>query len=309
MMLRVPLCSALLAALLATASSARADEPAPAQNVALAAPAAPVGDAAAVPAAEPAAGEQAMPPVAWVLGPSTGDMGLSDIKIPAGYRFAPAADTKKLMELTGNPVNGGEVGFVAPDDDDWFVVFEYDETGYVKDDDKDLDANKLLAEIQEGNEAANEARRAKGWGELTIAGWEIPPRYDAKTHNLEWAVRGESTNGPVINFMTKLLGRRGVTSVSLVVGGDQKIDALMPRFRELLAGFAYEGGETYGEYRQGDKLAEYGLAALVAGGAVAVAAKSGLFGILLKGGGKLIALIAVAAAAFGRKIVGLWKKP
>jgi uncharacterized membrane-anchored protein len=235
-------------------------------------------------------------------------MGGSDIKVPQGFRFAGAADTKKLMEFMGNPVSGGEVGFIAPDDDDWFVVFEFEDTGYVKDDDKNLDADALLADIKAGTEEANAMRRERGWGELHIQGWEIAPRYDPATHNLEWAVRGESEGARVINFNTKLLGRRGVTTVSLVLSGDQSVEKLLPRFRELMAGFAYKAGETYGEYKTGDKLATYGLAALVTGGAAAVAVKTGFFAFLAKGGAKLFAVIGVALAAVVGKLKSLFTK-
>ena len=41
------------------------------------------------------------------------------------------------------------MGFVAPAGEDWFAVFEFDDVGYVKDDEKDsLDANALLDSIK-----------------------------------------------------------------------------------------------------------------------------------------------------------------
>lgn len=54
--------------------------------------------------------------------------------------------------------------------------------------------------------------------------------------------------------------------------------------------------QKYSEYKPGDKLAEYGLGALVVGGAAAAAAKSGL----LKGLGKFlwVAVFGVAAGAW-----------
>ncbi len=50
----------------------------------------------------------------------------------------------------------------------------------------------------------------------------------------------------------------------------------MPEFRRLIAGHSFTAGQDYGSYRSGDKVAEYGLAALAAGGALALAAKTGL---------------------------------
>jgi uncharacterized membrane-anchored protein len=73
------------------------------------------------------------------------------------------------------------------------------------------------------------------------------------------------------------------------------------QFHAALRGFNFNSGEKYSEYRQGDRIAEYGLAALVVGGAAAAAASSGL----MKGFGKAIAVGAFAALA---AIGGLFKK-
>jgi len=77
-------------------------------------------------------------------------------------------------------------------------------------------------------------------------------------------------------------------------------DTNLPEFRELMKGFAFKDGERYAEYREGDKLAEYGLAALIAGGGVALAAKSGLLGKMLK------PIIVGVVALVG--VVGSWIK-
>jgi uncharacterized membrane-anchored protein len=78
-----------------------------------------------------------------------------------------------------------------------------------------------------------------------------------------------------------------------LVAGPTLAEAALPDFEAMLEGFSYLPGQRYAEWRAGDKIAEYGLTALIAGGAGAVAAKSGLLGKLGKG---LIAL-AVAAVA------------
>ena len=118
-----------------------------------------------------------------------------------------------------------------------------------------------------------------------------------------------STGGVSINYNTRLLGRRGVMEVVLVVGPDQ-LEATLPLFKGLLKSFAFKEGERYAEYREGDKLAEYGLAALVTGGAVAVAAKTGLLakliGMLAKAGKALVLLVIGALAALKKAIGSLF---
>lgn len=231
-------------------------------------------------------------------GPFAGEMGVATIQVPEGFVFTDGAGAKKWAELTTNPISGKEIGLMGPSDGAWLVLFEFDDVGYVKDDEKDdLDADELLASIKEGTAAFNEERTKAGVPPLNILGWEQPPKYNDQAKALEWCVRAESGGEPSINFNTRILGRRGVVSVTLMFGGEVQLADVLPGFRQLLAGFAFQQGETYAEYRDGDKVAEYGLAALVAGGGVALAAKSGLLGklgVLLAKGGKAVIVGVVA---------------
>lgn len=245
--------------------------------------------------------EQILAEVNWQHGPATGGLGdQAEIKIPLGFVYAGKADTLKLMEATQNPISGSELGFVAPENLSWFVVFEFSDVGYIKDDEKDkLDPDAILESIKKGTEESNKERREKGWTEMKIIGWEQKPRYDANTNNLEWAVRGETEGNTIINYNTRLLGRRGVMSVMLVVAPEM-LTLTLPTFKELLAGFSYKSGNRYAEFTQGDKIAKYGLTGLVVGGAAAVAAKAGLFKWLWK----VLVGGAVVVGAFFKKLFG-----
>jgi uncharacterized membrane-anchored protein len=72
-------------------------------------------------------------------------------------------------------------------------------------------------------------------------------------------------------------------------------------FKAVLAGYSFNEGERYAEYRSGDKVAEYGLSALIIGGAAAAAAKSGAF----KGLAKFIGIGVIALFA---SIGGFFKR-
>lgn len=221
--------------------------------------------------------------VKWLEGPSTGSLGnTAAVKIPDGFVFAGAMDTRKLMEAMQNPATGQELGFVAPATKDWFVVFEFDDVGYVKDDEKNsLDADAMLESIRSGNEAGNKERLRRGWAPMTVIGWEQVPHYNESTHNLEWAIRGESAGDVVVNFNTRILGRGGVMKATLVA--DPSImSTVIPDFKNVLAGFNFNEGQRYNQFAKGDKIAEYGLSALIVGGATAVAVKSGMFKWLWK---------------------------
>lgn len=219
--------------------------------------------------------------------------------VPAGYGFLSPGDTRKLMELMRNPSHGDEY-LIAPEGMTWFAVLQFEETGYVKDDEK-IDPDDLIKSIRAGTEASNEERKSRGWAPLTIVGWRFPPRYDQQSRRLEWAVDAQSEGKTVVNYNTRILGRSGVTSAT-VVADPQQLDQAVNEFKTAIQNFSYVEGERYTEYKQGDKVAEYGLAALVAGGAAAVAVKSGaakwLWKVLVGVG---IAVVAGIKALMGRK--------
>jgi uncharacterized membrane-anchored protein len=232
--------------------------------------------------------------------------GIAQVDVPAGYVFLDGKTTRAMMKASGEPSSGREYGSLMPTNGGWEVMFEYDDVGFVKDDEKDkLNADKLLDAIKRGTAEANKERVRMGNSPLEIVGWEQPPKYDAASHNLEWAVRAASEGREILNYNTRLLGRKGVMEVVLIVE-PEKLPETLPAFRNLLAGYAFTTGQTYAEYRPGDKVAKYGLAALVVGGAAVGAAKLGLFAwlaVFLKKGWKLVIVAFAAVAAFFKRMM------
>ena len=251
-----------------------------------------LGSLATAYATDEPASTQKKEKIDWADGPLVARLGdIAEIKIPAGYRFTGKEGTKKFLELTQNPPSGSELGTIIPilsNQDDskenemWFVLFEFSDVGYVKDDDKDkLDADQLLKSITESTEEANKERANRGWPPYHVNGWYKPPYYDTATKNLTWAIQGYSADGKnnedhSVNYSVRILGRRGTMNADLVLS-PAIADKATPQFGNLLAGFSFLPGGRYSEFRPGDKVAEYGLATLVAGGATAVALKTGLF--------------------------------
>jgi len=254
-----------------------------------------------------ASAQEQQPSLAWMQGPATAPIGsdLAEIALGESYVFLDQENTKLLMELTQNPLTGTEVATVAPvaDDEGWFLIFEWEEVGYVPDDEKDdLDTDAMLESIVEGSEHANKERAERGWGTFTITGWHEAPHYDERTQNLSWAIVGESGNGTqTINRMVKVLGRRGVMTTTLVAGPDELARAI-PEVDALLEGYRFQPGNTYAEYvPDTDKLAEYGLTALVVGGAGAALLKSGLLAKIWK---PLVAALAALGVGLKRVLFG-----
>jgi len=250
----------------------------------------------------------------WIAGPQTVPLGrVAELDLAEGYLFLGAKDAQALLDRMGNVPDGSELGLVtsATEGENWFVIFENREVGFVKDDDQDeIDADAILEGISEATEESNDVRKSKGIPAIHVAGWQEPPSYDPVTNNLTWALLGRDDGGEeVVNFNVRLLGRKGYVSVTLVEDA-QLIGAARPHLTQIVDSFSYKAGNKYSEFRAGDKVAEYGLIALVAGGAGAAAAKTGLlaalFKILAKGGKAVVAFIVALVAGIGRALRGLF---
>jgi len=242
----------------------------------------------------------------WTVGPGTAKVGnQAEIKVPEGTRFTDAAGTRKMLEMMHNPTGGGELGLLTNNELDWFVIFEFEDIGYVKDADKEkLDGQAILDSLREGNEAGNEERKKRGWAPITIVGWHTAPFYNKETNNLEWCIKGASEGHDIVNYNTRILGRAGVMSANLLVA-PEALDATLPSIKTILKGFSYTEGQKYSEWKSGDKIAKYGLSALVVGGAVGVAAKLGFLGKLAASMGKLWKFIIMGFIGLGAALKGL----
>jgi len=237
--------------------------------------------------------------LAWQNGPIEGRIGdKATITVPQGYVFLDEGNTSRFLELTGNPPRDGHYLY-APKSLDWFAVFAFDASGYVKDDEK-IDPDQLLATLKRSDGPENEERKRLGMEAIYTEGWQVAPFYDSDTRRLEWGMRLRTARGHyVVNYSSRLLGRTGVMRAILVSDPDS-LEADVLRFKVALKDFAYVPGERYSEFKSGDKVAAYGLGALIVGGAAAVAAKKGFWGALvafLLAAKKLLAGLVVAALA------------
>ena len=70
-------------------------------------------------------------------------------------------------------------------------------------------------------------------------------------------------------------------NVDLVLGPDQ-YTGIVPQFNTLMNTFQFRQGNRYADFISGDKVATYGLTALIAGGAGAAALKTGLLAKMWK---------------------------
>jgi uncharacterized membrane-anchored protein len=232
------------------------------------------------------------------------------------FRYLEKADANRVLEqLWGNPPDDTVLGMIVPtaapldSETSWAVVVSYSDEGYVSDEDAaKTDYDALLAELKKGAKEDNAARKEAGYETVELVGWAVPPRYDAASKKLYWAkeLAFEGGEQHTLNYDVRVLGRRGFMSLNAVAGMSE-LAAVQSGMQQLLPAAEFNAGARYADYdSSSDKVAGYGIAALIGGG---IAAKTGLLaklGVLLLAGKKLIGvlligLVAVVGKLFGRK--------
>ena len=242
--------------------------------------------------------------------------GLAKLSLPKEFNYLGPDDAETvLVKLWGNlPSTQKPLGLLIPagmtplSSNAWVVTIDYTGDGYVKDDDASkINYDDLLNKMKAGVAEQNKLRQEKGYPTFTLIGWASPPHYDAVTHKLYWAkqLKVDGAEEDTLNYSIRMLGRKGVLELNAIAGMSQfsEIDQKTP---QILSMVDFKEGSRYADFDpKVDKVAEYGIATLVAGGALAAAAKLGLLkglwvGILaLK---KFIIIGVVAAGAFLKRM-------
>jgi uncharacterized membrane-anchored protein len=249
--------------------------------------------------ADDAAEDAAMPP--HVVGPKHVDLGNNtSIDLPDGMVLFERAAAQELLRKSGNSPEG-VVAMVFKPGSEWHVFIEYQDSGYIDDSDADdLDAGELLDSYREGTQAQNKTRKSMGQSELFIDTWTEKPRYEKPVHHLVWGLAAHSTEGKVVNFFTRILGRNGYLSVDLI-DEPERLDASKKEALAILQATRFNAGWAYADHVGSDRSSGVGLRGLVLGGAgVAVAAKLGLIAKLLLVFKKAFILIGAAVAGLFR---------
>ena len=220
-------------------------------------------------------------------------------------RYLGPADARKvIVELWGNPASQADdvLGMIFPatagpaDDGSWGMVITRSADGHVPDSDAaDTDYTQVMRDMQQGVKDGNDERKKAGYESINLVGWADTPRYDAGTHKMYWAkeLAFEGSEEHTLNYAVRILGRDSVLQLN-AVSGMKQLPQVRTDMQAVLGQVSYAPGQRYEDYKQGsDKLASYGVAALVGGVA---AKKLGLLagGLLLFKKGWILIL-----AAFG----------
>ena len=228
------------------------------------------------------------------------------------YYLGPGDAEKVLVEVWGNPPGQKTLGMLFPadttpfDNESWAVTIDYEEDGYVSDDDAaDIDYSELLRDMKEETRQANRERVEQGYDAVELIGWASSPYYDESTHKLHWAKELKFGNSEqnTLNYNIRVLGRKGVLVMNFIADMGQK--ATIDDNLDHVLGLAnFDQGSRYADFNPDiDTVAAYGIGALVAG---KVAAKTGFLAIALVFLKKFGVLIVAGIAGlfkmlFGRK--------
>ena len=220
------------------------------------------------------------------------------IHLPQGFSVLLGADAERLVFLNNGIEFPGTEAVLYDESTKALIDFTYLEEGYVKDDDwYDVDPEDFLAQMKEGQHASNAERVANGQDAFEVIGWIEEPIYNPKTHIAHYVVEMGNEQSHWVNAVAVKLGRAGHHEVTWV-GGLDTFKASGPRTLDLaLTSHDYDEGHRYADFKEGDNVAAYGLAGLVAAVAGVKLSKGLLaaaIGFLVLAGKKLFILVVPA---------------
>jgi len=221
------------------------------------------------------------------------------LTVPNGFMFLDKESTQRLfVDYWGNldEDNESELGCLVPDNAQFFYQVEvaylisYNNCGYIKDEDANsVDYDELLETMQESEKERNSKLPEEN--RLYTKYWEFAPKYLADSHVLVWAKRIADTEGyESVNYDMRVLGKDGLVSLMAVLSPDDSQE-VKAKEMDIINSLKFDKGYAYSDFDASrDRVSDWTIGGLVAGG---ILAKSGLLaklGVLLLKGWKLIVL-------------------
>ena len=230
--------------------------------------------------------------------------GFAKLNIPNGFRYLNPEQSKYVLhDLWNNPPRADVLGMIFPADkgpfDDGMYAFtiSFDEDGYVKDDDADkINYDDMLTELQKGESENNTERAKNGYPSIHMIGWAAKPFYDKENRVLHWAKEFRFADDTLntLNYEVRVLGRKGVLSLNAIATMNE-LELVKANIDKVLKIPEFTEGNRYKDFNSHtDKIAEYGIEALVGGTILAKTGAFALIGKFLLAAWKFIALGVIA---------------
>jgi uncharacterized membrane-anchored protein len=213
----------------------------------------------------------------------------------------------------GNPARADILGMIFPvnggpfSDSTYAFIISFEETGYIKDNDAEkINYDDMLTQMQKEEIEENKERQKNGYEPIHIVGWASKPYYDKENKVLYWAkeLRFGSDSINTLNYDVRVLGRKGVLSLNAVATMNE-LSLVKADISRVLNIPEFSEGSKYKNFNSStDKVAEYGIGALVAGGILAKTGAFALIGKFLLAAWKFILLGIAAAWGAIKKLFG-----
>ena len=237
----------------------------------------------------------------------------SVIQLSSGQVVLLGADAQRYSWLISGIEFPATEAVLSRESGDSDVYYEWRDEGYVSDSDwSDVDGDELLKQYRDTTEASNEERVANGFKPMHVTGWLEPPHYDAATKTVTYALELADDGSSWANAVALRLGRAGYTELTWV-GPIEQFTSASGRpelLNQALASHTFDDGYRYADFKEGDKVAAYGIAGLVAT-ALGVKFSKGIIAaviaFVIAGKKVIIPLVVVFGAAimkFGRRLIG-----
>jgi uncharacterized membrane-anchored protein len=238
--------------------------------------------------------------------------GFAKITVPPEFKFLGKKDAKIVLEdLWDNPPTDDTLGILLParfsplDTNCWVVEISYQEDGYVKDKDASkIDYADLMKTMKKEARTESKDRVKQGYEPIELVGWAAPPHYDAETHKLYWAkeIKFGDDAEHTLNYNIRILGRRGVLVLN-AISHMKQLPEIEEETPKILGMVNFNDGHRYADFDpKADKVAAYGIAALIAGGLAAKAGFFKIFWVALLAAKKFVIIGFLAVVGFLKKI-------
>ncbi len=227
------------------------------------------------------------------------------LHLPEDYLFIPKNEASAVMKANGTLTKPSFVGVIFDKKDDihGLIMVEFIKSGYLRDvNAKNWTADELMKmkSLKKKNDEANKDRVTNSSSPVEIVDWIEPPKYDAPTHKLVWSILAknkEISSEQMVLYNTSVLGREGYFNFNLITS-NSSIAQGKYIVHKILSSLRFNNGKRYEDFNEStDRVAEYGLAALITG----IAAKK--LGLLALAG---VFLIKIWKIAIVIPIILLW---
>lgn len=237
---------------------------------------------------------------------------IGKIIIPNGFKYLNIEQSERVLtDLWGNPkYTDMTLGLILPenqgimDDNGYVFNIQYDEIGYVEDDDANkIDYDELLTQIQDDSKEENKERIKEGYEPINIIGWASKPYYDKSKKILHWAkeIKFGDQEINTLNYNIRILGRKGVLVLNAIatIPDLTYVQNDIPKVLDIVQ---FSEGNKYADFDASiDDVAAWTIGGLVAG---KVLTKVGFFALILK----FWKIILIAVAAFFKPLMNLFRK-